>query len=162
MSTEPDTDDSRGWDATRRRVLDRDGHACRFCGIDDDDHRDEYGRGLHAHHVVPKRDGGPDRPENLITVCESCHRTLEDTHAKAVSQLQQQGEHTDAVAAGSYAYHKCNVLADEYDDALAEFVDGHPTFAREFGVGVREDGVVVASEFDGAASATGSPRGGWC
>jgi len=50
MSTEPDTDDSRGWDAHAGACFDRDGHDCRFCGTDADDHRDEYGRGLHPPH----------------------------------------------------------------------------------------------------------------
>jgi 5-methylcytosine-specific restriction enzyme A len=30
-----------------------------------------------VHHVVPKRDGGDDSPENLMCVCRDCHARLD-------------------------------------------------------------------------------------
>jgi len=91
MSTDADkrADRGDGWDATRRRVLERDDQACRFCGVTDEQHRDEHDRGLHAHHIIPKNDGGSDDVDNLITVCCRCHRTLEETHAKALVELDR-------------------------------------------------------------------------
>jgi hypothetical protein len=119
-------------------VLERDGHACRFCEIGDDAHRDEHGRGLHVHHIIPERDGGPDVPENLITVCGSCHRTLEHTHAQAVSQLDGAPDHasedTQAKAGATFGVRKSWATADAVDAELAEFANGHPTFCHEFGV----------------------------
>ncbi len=32
---------------------------------------------LAAHHVMPRAEGGPDTPENLETLCASCHARLE-------------------------------------------------------------------------------------
>jgi 5-methylcytosine-specific restriction endonuclease McrA len=32
---------------------------------------------LAAHHVIPRAEGGPDSPENLETLCASCHARLE-------------------------------------------------------------------------------------
>jgi len=85
-----DTEQPRdGWDATRRRVLDRDGRTCRFCGTTDGEHREEHDTGLHVHHVVPRDDGGTDDPDNLLTVCIRCHRTLEETHSKALKELDR-------------------------------------------------------------------------
>lgn len=130
MSTGTDTP---GWQSVRRRVLDRDGHACRFCGTTDDEHRQEHDAGLHVHHIIPEADGGEDEPENLITVCCRCHRTLEETHAKAVGEL----EATDArmaKAGATFAHRKCWATADCIDDQLAEFINNHPTFQREFTV----------------------------
>lgn len=43
---------------------------CRFC----QESRDEV---LEEHHVVPRRYGGSDHSENLITVCSNCHSVLE-------------------------------------------------------------------------------------
>jgi len=40
------------------------GH-CELCGKAD--------MGLQVHHVVSRGSGGPDMPENLITLCASCH-----------------------------------------------------------------------------------------
>jgi len=125
------TEQSMGWEATRSRVLDRDGHACRFCGISNDEHKDEYRRELSAHHIIPDRDGGPDHPDNLITVCESCHRTLESTHGKAMSQMKRQEDYSDDLKGVNHVWDSQQESLDEIDDKLAEFHDKHPIFARE-------------------------------
>lgn len=137
--TEHPTDD---WDATRRRVLNRDGHACRFCGTTDDEHREEHDTGLHVHHVIPRNDGGTDDPDNLLTVCCRCHRTLEETHAKALSQLERDPDETTARAGATYTVRRCWAEADKIDDGLADFMDQHPTFAREFALYKESDGTV--------------------
>ncbi|QIO25411.1 HNH endonuclease [Haloarcula sp. JP-L23] len=46
---------------------------CYFCG--------EQGA-LDSHHIVPKRHGGTDKNENLVTVCPTCHRKLETLYDK--------------------------------------------------------------------------------
>jgi len=52
----------------RTALLARDGHACRTCGVQSAD-----GSLLEFAHVVAVGDGGADSPENLITLCPSCH-----------------------------------------------------------------------------------------
>ena len=49
----------------REYVLYRDGHKCQHCG--------KSNTILNVHHITPKADGGTNRPDNLITLCESCH-----------------------------------------------------------------------------------------
>ncbi|WP_254863637.1 HNH endonuclease [Halovivax gelatinilyticus] len=56
------------WIEVRERVWQRDGHTCQRCGADD--------RTLQAHHVVPRRAGGPDHPSNLVTLCRPCHGVM--------------------------------------------------------------------------------------
>lgn len=53
------------WSKVGRRVKRRDGGECVECGSDEN---------LHVHHIVPVYEGG-DRfdPENLETLCASCH-----------------------------------------------------------------------------------------
>jgi len=63
----------------RERVLERDGYECRFCGVSDGEHRQENGNGLHVHHLVPRGANGGNEVDNLISVCASCHKTLEHT-----------------------------------------------------------------------------------
>jgi len=41
---------------------------CYFCGA--------FG-GIEEHHVIPQRFGGPDTPENIVGLCETCHNKLE-------------------------------------------------------------------------------------
>lgn len=55
------------WRRLSQQVTSRDG-ACVRCGST---HR------LSAHHVIPRRDGGPDEPDNLVSLCVSCHARLE-------------------------------------------------------------------------------------
>ncbi len=53
----------------RRRVLARDGHACRAPGC-------AHTRHLEVHHRLPAAQGGSAELENLVTLCGRCHREL--------------------------------------------------------------------------------------
>lgn len=50
---------------TREEIRTRDGNRCARCGS---------GSTLHVHHRVRRSQGGRDGSENLITLCEACHR----------------------------------------------------------------------------------------
>ncbi len=52
---------------TRREVLARDKHRCQAPGC----HRTRF---LEVHHIILRNQGGTNQPENLITLCGSCHR----------------------------------------------------------------------------------------
>ena len=58
------------WQELRRQILQRDGYACQQCGNTSK---------LEAHHISARHKGGTDHPENLITLCESCH-ILDDAY----------------------------------------------------------------------------------
>ena len=81
------------WDQRRRRVYERDGWTCQNCGArggDRGDHDEQHStashssqreRGdheLHAHHVVPKSNGGSHALSNLTTLCGACHNNAHD------------------------------------------------------------------------------------
>jgi 5-methylcytosine-specific restriction endonuclease McrA len=55
------------WRRLSAAVTARDG-ACVECGST---------RHLQAHHDVGRAEGGPDAPENLVTLCATCHARLE-------------------------------------------------------------------------------------
>jgi hypothetical protein len=61
-----------GFANTKAFVLDRDNYTCGHCKGRSED------RKLHCHHVIWKRDGGSDHPDNLLTLCESCHVGVHD------------------------------------------------------------------------------------
>lgn len=63
--------------ARRKRILERDGHACRLCG--EKDGRFEID---HMHEVWLD---GPDDDDNLQTLCVACHaiRTLDGAKRRA-------------------------------------------------------------------------------
>jgi RNA-directed DNA polymerase len=53
------------WEEARRLVLERDGYQCVQCSSTED---------LHVHHRVAQHQGGTIDPENLETLCGTCHR----------------------------------------------------------------------------------------
>lgn len=67
----------KNWKRNRRLVRERDGYECQVCGI----HEDENGRQLSVHHINPARQFDTaeeaNRLENLIALCEPCHRKWE-------------------------------------------------------------------------------------
>lgn len=49
----------------RSQILLRDQFRCQECG---------YFKHLEVHHIVPRSKGGSDDPNNLVTLCQRCHR----------------------------------------------------------------------------------------
>ena len=84
-------------DSTRQKVFDQRGHECIFCGVTGEQHKEEYGRDLDVHHVIPSMKGGSNDPENLIPVCISCHRTLEATQGKALGRIADKESNKDEI-----------------------------------------------------------------
>jgi len=59
-----------GFQNVKQFILSRDSHTCQKCKKNKD------GLKLHVHHIVFRSKQGTDTPDNLITVCESCHKKL--------------------------------------------------------------------------------------
>ena len=55
-----------GYSSRRKAVLHRDNYTCQCCG--------KRNCRLEVHHIKFRRDGGTDDEENLITLCEDCHK----------------------------------------------------------------------------------------
>lgn len=53
-------------------------YTCQMCGIKH--------KSVHVHHIIPRRIGGPDELNNLITLCESCHVKTEWLLRKALKK----------------------------------------------------------------------------
>lgn len=63
----------RGFWNVREYVLWRDEHQCQWCKGKSKD------RVLNVHHVESRKTGG-DRPDNLLTLCKTCHDLVHQTH----------------------------------------------------------------------------------
>lgn len=65
------------WNQQRRLARQRDGHTCRCCG----DTSEELGRALDVHHIIPfnafESYLEANKLVNLISLCQSCHTTIE-------------------------------------------------------------------------------------
>ena len=67
--TEYQQGEQTGFWNVREYVLARDGHECQHC------HGRSKDRVLNVHHIESRRTGG-DAPNNLVTLCETCHKAL--------------------------------------------------------------------------------------
>ena len=56
-----------GFENVKEYVRCRDGYKCRKCGSKTH---------LEVHHIVQRKDGGSNRPDNLVTLCHECHAAL--------------------------------------------------------------------------------------
>ena len=71
------------WQKLRKAVFERDDFTCQRC-----DKRNGQGRGLSAHHLMPRSEGGADDIENLITLCNSCHDLVEINELRTKADIQ--------------------------------------------------------------------------
>jgi 5-methylcytosine-specific restriction endonuclease McrA len=62
----------RAWSDTRRIILTRDNYMCQVCGCDLSGEWDK----VTVHHLTPRFRGGKDTLENLVTLCEGCHKKI--------------------------------------------------------------------------------------
>lgn len=58
----------KGFYNVKAFVLNRDNYTCQKCKTTKGE--------LHVHHIIFRSKGGSDTPDNLITLCESCHEKL--------------------------------------------------------------------------------------
>ena len=78
---------------TRQYVLHRDGYTCQCCGVHDKDVK------LHVHHIESRQTGG-NAPNNLITLCEHCHKALHEGKIKLPKGKRRGKSHRDAAFMG--------------------------------------------------------------
>lgn len=69
--TEYQTGSQQGFWNSREYVLFRDNHTCQFC------HGKSKDPVLNVHHIESRKIGG-DSPDNLITICETCHKAYHE------------------------------------------------------------------------------------
>ena len=62
----------------RQAVEERDGHCCIFCG--------RPGRG--EAHLVNRSQGGLGIPENILTVCRTCHAAMDNGQATQLYRMK--------------------------------------------------------------------------
>lgn len=80
--------------STRQTVLDRDDMRCQRCGTEVTA-RNETGADFQLHHILPVAAGGPDHPDNLVTLCNDCHsqahqqmKTIVKDHPELLKKLR--------------------------------------------------------------------------
>ena len=78
---------------TKQYVLHRDGYTCQCCGTHDNNIK------LHVHHIESRQTGG-NAPNNLITLCEHCHKALHEGKIELPKGKKRGKSHRDAAFMG--------------------------------------------------------------
>lgn len=135
----------------KKKAKERDGQQCVFCGVSNEQHKSEHGRGVEAHHVIKDLDGGKDHPKNLITVCRECHNILERTHAEALSRIKE--EHVSEIESelehAQEDYQKAYDHIDRLESDIEQILEGIEDFfdaSGKFDVYVVHETKTVTSE----------------
>jgi len=75
------------WQEQREKRLEKDSYECQACTLSQKKHIEQYGKGLHIHHITPFKKFGAEgerdykranRVSNLVTLCLPCHVEWED------------------------------------------------------------------------------------
>lgn len=72
------------WYKQREEALKRDEYTCQRCGMNNDECVDEFGSGLHVHHITPRREfddiEDANELDNLRTLCHECHYEVDEAY----------------------------------------------------------------------------------
>jgi len=127
-----------GFANSRAYTLHRDSYICQHCKGKSKDKR------LHAHHIVYRSNGGSDEPDNLLTLCETCHDKVHDN----MITLKLNGKHK-----GNLKY------ATQMNSIRVQLLEHYPGAIETFGFVTKEhrylydlekshsiDAAIIASE----------------
>lgn len=93
----------------REYVLSRDDHKCQCCKGKSKDPV------LNVHHIESRKTGG-NAPNNLITLCETCHKGFHNGSVKLPKSIKRGMSFKDAVFMGIMRWAFYNTLKEQYPD----------------------------------------------
>lgn len=99
--------DQLGFWNVREYVLWRDNHTCQCCKGKSKD------KILNVHHIESRKIGG-DAPNNLITLCETCHKGYHNGTVKLPDTIKREASFRDAVFMGIMRWSFYNRLKELY------------------------------------------------
>lgn len=106
--------DQLGFWNVREYVLFRDGHVCQCCKGKSKDNI------LNVHHIESRKTGG-DAPNNLITLCETCHSGYHEGSVKLPKSIKRGTSFRDAAFMGIMRWAFYNRLKEMYPNVLMTF-----------------------------------------
>ena len=98
----------------REYVLFRDGHICQCC------HGKSKDKRLNVHHIESRKTGG-NAPNNLITLCESCHNKCHEGEISLPKTIKRGMSFRDAVFMGIMRWELYNNLKKNYTNVYLTY-----------------------------------------
>ena len=127
-----------GFEKTKAMVLNRDDYICQYCK---GKHKDPK---LEVHHIIYRSNNGSDEPENLITLCKTCHDAVHTGKIDPLFEGKTKGTLKYATQMNSIR----KQLLNYYPDAIETF--GSVTKANRQLLGIEKD-----HHFDACVIASG-------
>ena len=101
-----------GFENTKAMILNRDAYTCQYCKGKSGDKR------LNVHHIQSRKVGG-DSPNNLITLCETCHNNYHN--GKLDITFKRGASYKDAAFMGIMRWSFYDKLKELYPDVHMTF-----------------------------------------
>ena len=115
----------------REAVFTRDRYTCQVCGKSVKD-----GVILHAHHIIYRSNGGTDRINNLMTVCDKCHTPKNHKPGGKLYGLKPlTGTYRDVTFMNIVRWYIKNDIQNRYPDITVEHTYGSYTKASRRDLG---------------------------
>ncbi len=135
----------------REYVLSRDGHTCQCCKGRSKD------RILNVHHIESRKTGG-DAPNNLITLCETCHKGYHAGTVRLPGSIRRSANFRDAAFMGIMRWAFYQRLKETYP-GMVTMTFGYLTKNARIGNGLEKTHAVDARCISGHPCA--EPLGYW-
>ena len=119
-----------GYATAREHALVRDKYTCQCCG--------KKNCRVEVHHIKFRSDGGSDTLENLITLCEDCHKAI---HLGKI-ELKLKGKRRSNLRYATQMSVIRSMLLKKYSDAIETF--GYITKANRENLGLKKDHYIDA------------------
>ena len=100
-----------GFENTKMMIRNRDNYTCQYCKNKRKDSN------LDVHHIIFRSNGGSDEPENLITLCRTCHKDLHNGKIK----LKVKGKNKGTLRFATQMNEIRSQLLKHYPEAIETF-----------------------------------------
>ena len=119
-----------GYANSRAHALDRDKYTCQCCG--------KKNKRLEVHHIIYRSNGGSDDLDNLITLCEDCHKDIHN----GTKTLKLKGKKKLNLRYATQMSVLRSMLLKHYPEAIETF--GYVTKANREALGLEKDHYIDA------------------
>ena len=128
----------KDWFNVKDYVLYRDRYTCQCCKGESKD------KELQVHHIHQRKDGGSNRPENLVTLCKHCHQEYHKGNIKLPDKILKPASFADAAFMGVMRKTLLERAQTEFAPIPVEETFGYLTKAERLGHGLPKEHYVDA------------------
>ena len=118
-----------GYENVKQYLIARENGRCQLCGKGYD------GNGWHIHHIIPRSEGGSDRPDNLALLHKKCHEKLHKNFTRYSKKLKRPAVYKELAYLNMYRKLLINKLKEFFGDKVI-FTYGAKTVIQRHNLGL--------------------------